>query len=122
MYHFSDTNVTSVNINKLMDSVMSHVGDWIEQNDLLPMVLDKFSEKQEYPIFWFELTGELFLTRGLLTHLTTVERSGNAIMSYDQSNSQLRITTSVSIRQISVSTLVNLMLLWLVNSVIVSAL
>lgn len=101
---------------------MSHVTDWIEQNDLLPMNLDQFSEKQKYPIFWFELSGELFLTKGLLTQLRAVVRSGNAIMSYDQSNSQLRITTSVSIRQISVSTLMNLMLLWLVNSVIVSAL
>lgn len=101
---------------------MIHVGDWIEQSDLLPMILENFSENLEYPSSWIKLNGRLFLTSGFLTHLTTLVRSGNAIMSYDQSNSWLRITTSVSIQQISVSTLMNLMLLWLVNSVIVSAL
>lgn len=116
------TNATSVNINKLMDFIMIHAGDWIEQSDFFPIILESYTEKLEDPDAWFKLTAELISTNGLLSHLTTVVRSGNAIMSYDKSNSWLRIKTSASIRQISVSTLMNLMLLWLVNSVIVSAL
>lgn len=89
-----------------MDFIMTHVGDWIEQSDFLPIILESYTEKLEDPDSWFKLTAELFLTNGLLTHLTTIVlQSGNAIMSYDKSNSWLRITTFASIRQISVSTL-----------------
>ena len=115
-------NATLVNFNKFMDLVMVHFDAWIEQNDLLPMVLEDIREVLEYPSFLINLTGKLDLRNGFLTQLISVVRSGNAIMSYDQSNSLLRITSSVSVEQILVSTLMNLMLLWLVNSVIVSAL
>ncbi|CAO1411376.1 unnamed protein product [Diamesa tonsa] len=84
-----------------MDFIMIHVGDWIEKTDLIPMILEDYSENLEYPFAWFTLSGRLLLTSGFLTHLTTVVRSGNAIMSYDQSNSWLRIKTSVSVQQIS---------------------
>ena len=88
---------------------MINVDDWIKESDLFPMILENFTKKLEFSALWIKLTGELFLTNGLLTHFTSVERSGNAIMSYDQNNSSLRITTSASIQQISVSTLMNLM-------------
>lgn len=95
------TAAMSANMNAYMDLVMIQVGPWVLQSGVIPMPLPDITEDIEYSPLLITYTGKLHLTKGILTRLVSVARSGNSVMSYDFN--MLRIAMAASVRQIAVS-------------------